>query len=207
MKKLFLLLILGITLNAESISLQLGWNLIGSSSKINISNFSQYGIDEVFMYVNGGWKNYKKSSNINNIGSAIEKNNGFWIYSTANTTLNFAFNNTYSISLESLAGTYKILSSNLTSSLIQSYFFSESDLSGSTHTMNSNGTYATKTYYKENLIQSTNGTFSILDGKIISYDNATGNDSISKLIVSGNMVTLSSKNSIFTATTIFQKIN
>jgi len=205
MKKIIVAILLVASLSAETMTLKKGWNLIGSSSKINVESLKAYGIQKVFVYVNNSWQSYENGGT-NNIGTKIDKNKGFWVYSFADTSFNYVFNSSDSIDVNSIAGTYSFISAQRIELSGSSQYYNSSQLTGSTFIIGSNGTWSAKTFIDGVQKGYFNGTFVIQGIKMITHDETDDTDAILRLTMSGNNLTYTAKDSTYTETSILQKI-
>jgi len=76
MKKLILIFMM-IFLNGEELSIQKGWNLLGSTANLNIKKFDNSCGKIIWKYKNNNWfvNNGDKKE-----FETIKKDEGFWIY-------------------------------------------------------------------------------------------------------------------------------
>jgi len=81
MRKVSIPLIIALTVTtAFSYTLDSGWNLLGNCEKGTLSATSIYSSgDKMYRYVNNAWQEY---SNSKKEFSSLDKNEGFWFYTT-----------------------------------------------------------------------------------------------------------------------------
>ena len=81
---------------AETVNIHAGWNLVGSSNSVDVSQINDSNIKIIWRWHNGEWQAYSKYSNIQNIlnqknitqFTVTDPNEGFWVYSMQPTTIN-----------------------------------------------------------------------------------------------------------------------
>jgi len=81
---------------AETVNIQAGWNLVGSSNSVDISQINNNNIKIIWRWHNGKWQAYTNYPEVqallNNYGitefTITDPNEGFWVYSIQPTTIN-----------------------------------------------------------------------------------------------------------------------
>ena len=87
---------------ANTVNLNTGWNLIGSSESVDVSKISDPNVKIIWRWHNNQWQAYSNDSQINSLISqynfttftVTDPNEGFWVYSVAPTSIEIGDNTT-----------------------------------------------------------------------------------------------------------------